>query len=107
MEKIKELLELMAQHGGEIVCTASLRPEDINQAREAGRMYVDENSIGFIWEPNITRMPETDEEIEFFDKWYPLQVELPEGLKDASFLWECKGAKCRIPNCKVCKNEMY
>lgn len=107
MEKIETLLELLAQHGGEIVCTASLNVEQINQARASGRMYVDANGIGFVWEPNLKRMPETDEEVEFFEKWYPLEVELPESLKDPSFLWECGGAKCKIPNCKVCKNEMY
>ena len=107
MVKIETLLELLAQYKGSIVSTASLDVEQINQAKASGRMYVDENSLGYVWEPDIKRIPQTDEEVKFFERWYPLEVELPESLKDASFLWTCGGAKCRIPNCKVCKNEMY
>ena len=84
---IKRLLELLAQHGGKIVSTAALSPEWIEQARASGRIYVDENSLGYVWEPNIDRFPETEEEVEWFEKWYPLPVEMPEHLKDPSFLF--------------------
>lgn len=105
--KIEELLSLLALHGGKIVSTASINPFDIKQAEASGRMYVDENSLGFVWEPDIKWFPKTTKEIKFMEKWYPLNYELPDSLKDPSFLWACGGAKCRIPNCKVCKNEMY
>ena len=88
METIKHLLDLLALHGGKIVSTASLTPEAINQARASGRMYVDEHSLGYVWEPEINRFPETAEEVEQFEKWYPLPVELPEHLKDPSFLFK-------------------
>lgn len=107
MITIETLLELLTQYGGEIICTASLDVEQINQARASGRMYVNENSIGFVWMPDIKLLPTTEAEVEFFDKWFPLDVEMPEKFKTADFLFECGGAKCKIPNCKVCKNEMY
>jgi hypothetical protein len=87
MVTIETLLELLALHGGKIVSTASLTPEWIEQARASGRMYVDNNSLGFVWEPDIKQFPETVEEVEWFEKWYPLPVELPEKLKDPSFLF--------------------
>ena len=107
MEEIKKLLELLAKYGGSIVSTASLDVMQINQARASGRMHIDENSLGYVWEPDIKLIPTTVEEVKFFEKWYPLEIELPESLKDPSFLWTCGGAKCQIPNCVVCKNEMY
>lgn len=51
-------------------------------------MYVDGNSLGFVWVPDISRLPETAEEVEFMEKWYPLSVELPDSLKDPSFLFK-------------------
>lgn len=82
MEKIENLLELLAQHGGKIVCTASLNPEEINQARASGRMHVDQYAIGFVWLPEIRRFPETEYEIEFFEQWYPLPTPLPPSLRN-------------------------
>ncbi len=90
MPSIETLLSLLALHGGAIVSTASLTSEYINQARVSGRMYVDENHLGFVWEPDIKEMPKTEEEVKFFEKWYPLNLPLPEGLKDASFLFNKK-----------------
>lgn len=97
----------MIIHGGKIVSSASLDAEQIRQAQASGRMFVDENGYGIVWEPCIMRMPETDEDVEFFEKWYPLDVEMPEKFLTADFLFECGGAKCKIPNCKICKNQMY
>lgn len=85
-QTLKTLLELLSLHGGEIVCTASLKPDQIEQARASGRMYVDENGIGYAWEPNIMMVPTTDEEVKFFEKWYPLDVEMPEKFKDPNFI---------------------
>lgn len=89
-EGIRPLLELLAAHGGTIVSTASMHPEWIDQARASGRMYVDDNSLGYVWEPDIKDFPETPEEVEWFEKWYPLKVSLPEHLKNHFFLFKNK-----------------
>lgn len=68
---LTDLLELLALHGGQIVSTASLSPFDIEQARAGNRMYVDQNSLGYVWEPKIDKMPETEEEVKQFEKWFP------------------------------------
>ena len=81
MATIKELLELLAKHNGTIVCTASLKPNEINQARASNRMHVDENSIGYVWMPEFKKFPETIEEVKQFEKWFPLDEELPDELK--------------------------
>jgi hypothetical protein len=86
MVTIEKLLELLALHGGKIVSTASLTSELIEQARASGRMFVDNNSLGYVWEPDIKQFPETEEEAEWLEKWYPLPVELPDDLKTPSFL---------------------
>ena len=82
MTTITTLLEYLAQYGGRIVSTNSLSIEDIEQARAGGRMYVDDNSLGYVWEPEIKQFPETTEEVELFEKWYPLP---PKNLKDIDF----------------------
>ena len=123
MVTIENLLELLALHGGKIVSTAGMDVQFINQAKASNRMFVDENLLGFVWEPDfygggkLFMIPETEEEVAWFDKWFPLNFELPEKLKNPSFLFDedkldnmfgiCRGAKCQIENCKVCKNEMY
>lgn len=83
----------MAEFGGSIVSTNSLQPEWIEQARASGRLYVDENSLGYVWEPDIKRMPETPEEVDFFERWYPVKVELPEHLKTLDWLFKKKNEK--------------
>lgn len=95
---IEGLLELLAAHGGSIVSTASLSPEWIEQARASDRMYVDENSLGYVWEPDIKRLPETEEEVEWFKKWYPLKVELPPELDDPKLFFEAIRKKELIKN---------
>lgn len=76
---MKELFELLKMYGGKIVSSNSLTSEWINQARASNRLYVDENGFGFVWEPNIDKFPETDKEVEFLEKWYPLDCEnMPE-----------------------------
>ena len=81
MKKLTELLDLLALHGGTIVSTASLTVEDINQAHESGRMYVQEGGLGFVWMPNILNFPATTEELNQFNQWYPLNTPFPESLK--------------------------
>lgn len=81
MITIKELLELLALHKGTIVSTASLKPNEINQARASNRMYVDENSLGYVWMPEFRMFPKTVEEVKQFEKWFPLDEELPDELK--------------------------
>lgn len=87
METIKQLLELLALNGGKIVCTAQLDVSEINQARASNRLYVDENGIGYVWDPNILFFPRNEKEIDDFERWYPLDEPLPEKLKDPSFLF--------------------
>lgn len=108
MEKvtIKKLLKLLAQHGGSIVSTASLPVDFINQARASNRLYVDNNGLGYVWEPTLLRIPQTDKEVELFEKWYPLEVELPESLKNTDFLFNKVYGQCphgeRILDCDKC-----
>jgi len=49
----KGLLSLLAEYGGKIISSNDLHPDLINQARASNRMYVDENSLGYVWEPNF------------------------------------------------------
>lgn len=46
------LLERLAKEGGQIVSTAGLSQLDITQAQSCGRMYVDDNNLGFVWFPS-------------------------------------------------------
>ena len=81
MEQIENLLDLLALHGGTIVSTASLKPNEINQAKAGGRMYVDGNSLGYVWMPPFDSFPDTVKKVEQFEKWFPLDEEMPESLK--------------------------
>lgn len=81
-----KLFSLLAQYGGEIVCSNNLSANDIAQARASERMYVDENSLGYVWIPTIKGFPETVEEVEYFERWYPLPVELPGSLKTLDWM---------------------
>ena len=85
--KMKELFELLAMYGGKIVSTNNLDAEDIKQAKAANRMFVDENSLGYVWMPDILDFPETIEEVELFEKWFPLETEVPKELHD--YILEC------------------
>lgn len=76
---IRILLDLLAKYKGQIVSTASLDHVWIQQARASGRMYVDENGLGYVWEP-ISKFPTTDEEVELFEKWFPIEFKVPESL---------------------------
>lgn len=86
MTTMDNLLELLALHGGKIVSTASLAPEWIEQARASNRIYVNESGLSFVWEPDIKCFPETVEEVEWFEKWHPLKIELPEKLKSLDWM---------------------
>ena len=93
MENLKRLLELLAKHGGSIVSSNSLHPNLVAQAQSSNRIYVDENSLGYIWEPPFAgRFPENDEEIDMFEWCYPIHPELPEELKNLD--WVQKIIKC-------------
>lgn len=89
MTEIKDLLELLAQYKGTIVSTASLNTYEINQAKASNRLYVDEFGLGYVWLPNfqIRMCPQTEEEVEWFEKWYPLDIDIPfpEGLSEKAF----------------------
>ena len=75
--KIENLLELLSLYGGTIVSTSRLDQNDIKQATASERMYVDKNSLGYVWMPDVTKFPETAEEVEQFEKWFPLAEEFP------------------------------
>lgn len=95
---IKRLLSYLAEFGGSIVSTNSLQPEWIMQAQASGRIYVDENSLGYVWEPDTKRLPETPEELEFFERWFPLKVELPKELGNLDWLHKQKQSIIDIMN---------
>lgn len=90
MKTLTDLLELLMTKGGSIVCSASLPEYMVRQAQASDRMYVDKNGIGFVWEPQMKLMPETDEELAEFEKWYPLEMELPDELKTLDWFYERK-----------------
>lgn len=81
-EEYGRLFEFLIQHGGRIVSSTELNPDDIAQARASGRMFVDINSLGYIWKPPLDKFPETIEEVKQEEKWYPLVPELPDDLKE-------------------------
>lgn len=49
--EMKELLRLLAYHGGAIVSSASLSVKDIEWARANKVFYVDEDGLGYAWIP--------------------------------------------------------
>lgn len=78
---MKNLFELLSKHGGKIVSSNDLHSSLIEQARASNRMFVDEDSLGYVWEPPFAgRFPETIEELEMYEWCYPLDVKLPEEL---------------------------
>lgn len=85
---MKKLFDYLIEYGGEIVSSNDLSSEDINQARASDRMFVDESGYGFIWEPKIEKLPETDKEVMLFERWYPLQAELPYELRNLDWLFK-------------------
>ena len=65
-------------------------------------------------------LPETEKEVEAFEKKYKWELNKPPTQKDVDtaanlkaklfnelFGEQCGGAKCTIKNCPVCKNEQY
>lgn len=84
---VKTLFDFLTVYGGSILSTGNLSAMDINQARASGRLFVDENSMGFVWMP-VSKFPETVEEVQEFEKWFPLEVPLPDSLKTADFLFK-------------------
>lgn len=88
MTTIETLLEYLSPYGGQIISTKDLQPLWIEQAKASGRMYVNNESLGFVWEPSfVNDIPCTEKEVEMFDKWYPLEVPLPDALKNPEFLF--------------------
>ena len=84
---IKGLLSLLAEYGGKIISSNDLHPDLIAQARASNRMFVDEDCLGYVWEPAFAgRFPETEKELELFERCYPLDIELPEELKNTDWI---------------------
>lgn len=85
---IQDLLALLVEYGGSIVSSNNLHPDLIAQARASNRMYVDENSLGYVWEPPFAgRFPTTENEVALFERCYPREIELPENFSFED-LWE-------------------
>lgn len=80
MESIQHLLDLAAEYGGSIVFADSLQPYEHDQAEASGRIAADASGRKFIWTPDIEDFPENEDEVDFFDRWYPLEMEVPDGL---------------------------
>jgi len=79
---MEDLFYFLATYGGKIVSTGKLSLYEIEQAKAANRMHVDKNYLGYIWIPEFEKFPETPEEVEFFENWYPLEIEVPKNLND-------------------------
>lgn len=92
MKTINELLDLLALNGGKIVSTAALKPYEIENARQTGRMFVNEDSLGFVWEPEcpISWFPKTSSEIrkleEWISKYHPIDPPMPVELEPENFM---------------------
>lgn len=98
MEQLQKLLNFLAEYKGCIVSTASLSVYEINQAKASGRIYVDENSLGYVWQPDMNKFPETEEEVELFERWYPLDVDLPEEINNPELFFKAIRKKEFIKN---------
>jgi len=70
---METLLNYLKNYGGRIISSNELTPSDINEARLGNRMWVDNEGFGFIWVPQITKFPETVEEVELYESWYPVK----------------------------------
>lgn len=77
---IQHLLDLAIQYGGSIVSADTLQPYEHDQAEASGRIATNANGRKFIWTPDIEDFPENEDEVDFFDRWYPLEMEVPDGL---------------------------
>lgn len=78
---INGLLYLLQLHGGKIISSNELPSDLIAQAKASNRMYVDENSLGYIWEPPFAgRFPMTEKEVELFELCYPIDTDIPNDL---------------------------
>lgn len=92
---INDLLSMLAEHGGKIISSNDLHPDLIAQARASNRMYVDENSLGYVWEPPFAgRFPMTENEVELFERCYPIEPELPADLNFEN-LWKRMNRGCK------------
>ena len=97
---LKRLLEFLAIHGGKIISSNDLHHELIAQARASNRMYVDENSLGYVWEPAFAgRFPMTEEEVKMFEWCYPIEPVMPKDIDVESILKRC-GGKTSIETAK-------
>jgi hypothetical protein len=87
---MKRLIDKLIKEGGSIVCSSSLSVEDIRQATATNRFYVDNDGIGFVWIPDTGfLLPETIEQVEAFEKYYPLMPENYQYVEDfAKKIWD-------------------
>ena len=83
---LQHLFDLAAQFGGSIVFADSLQSYEHDQAEASGRIATDANGRKFIWTPDIDDMPENEDEVDFFERWYPLEMEVPYGLLESIWM---------------------
>ena len=61
-------------------------------------MYVDSNSLGYIWMPSIDAFPDTIEKVEQFEKWFPLDEKLPDKLKNLDWFFKREHTRPNLPS---------
>jgi len=76
MNTIQDLLLLLTKYGGVIKSAVCITNFDLLQAKASGRFFVNTDLMEYVWIPEIMDFPTTDQEVEFFDKWYPLHTDL-------------------------------
>ena len=82
---LQHLCNLAEQYGGSIVFADSLQPYEHDQAEASGRIATDASGRKFIWTPDIEDFPENEDEVDFFERWYPLDMEVADGLFEEIF----------------------
>lgn len=80
LNTINDLIELLVIYGGSIIWADPLNAYEIDQAEASRRLYTDSIGRKFIWDPEVIDFPTTDAEVEYFEKWYPLEMTPPDGL---------------------------
>lgn len=80
VQSANDLFDLLVEYGGKVVNTGSLPTPEIQQAWASNRIWVRPESegkfgFGFVWIPVFKNpFPETPEEVEMFEKCYPLEI---------------------------------
>ena len=87
VQSANDLFDLLVEYGGKVVNTGTLSTLEINQAWASKRIWVDATppnlGLGYVWIPTFKNpFPETPEEVEIFEKCYPLGREKSNDFAD-------------------------